>query len=205
MLRRHWALSRLGNDFFDRLFQLSEDQAGQIVHAPSGWTEGTALEEWMTELVQSRKSPDDLIVCCRIADQVGLVEILEHALSFCQRHRPRRDSRRLNLCFVLDPAATWSWFSLSGADRDRLETLSNAVVFPRCWNVNGIRQRLSQLGKMNTDQVCQTIWHQTGGWPILLDELFARNDRDDRATKHRQSGPNWPTLDRRCRRGSYRT
>ncbi len=172
-------LSRLGDDFFDRLFQLSEDQAEQIVHAPPGWTDGTALEDWMTDLVQSRKSPDDLIVCCRIADQVGLVEILEHALSFCQRHRPRRDSRRLNLCFVLDPAATWSWFSLSGADRDRLETLSNAVVFPRCWNVNGIRQRLSQLGKMNTDQVCQTIWHQTGGWPILLDELFARNDRDD--------------------------
>ena len=172
-------LSRLGDDFFDRFVQTSEDQAEQIVHAPTGWTDGAAFGDWLTDLVQSRKGQDDLIVCCRIAGRDSLVEIVERAISFCRRHRPRRHSRRLNLCFVLDPAATWMWFSLSGADRDRLEKLSNAVVFPRCWNINGIRQRLSQLGKMNTDQVCQTVWQQTGGWPILLDELFVRCGRDD--------------------------
>jgi hypothetical protein len=81
--------------------------------------------------------------------------------------------------FLFNPQATWTWLSLPHSLREDLENRANAAVFPRRWDLIGVRQRLAQHDKMDTDEVCQKILQATGGWPLLLDALFDRCGKQD--------------------------
>ena len=83
------------------------------------------------------------------------------------------------MLFLCDPPAIWVWLSLPQRQREELETRADAVVLPHPWNLLGIRQRLDQLGKLHSDEVCQAVFHATGGWPLLLDALFERCGSQD--------------------------
>ena len=43
------------------------------------------------------------------------------------------------------------------------------------WDSEGIRLRLSMEQKIENAPVCERIEEVTGGWPILLDEVFRRS------------------------------
>jgi hypothetical protein len=86
----------------------------------------------------------------------------------------------MRILFLFDPSATWSWLSIPPNRREELENSADTIVFPRSWNLSGIRQRLAQHDKIHSDEVCQSVIRATGGWPLLLDALFERcSERDD--------------------------
>ena len=63
--------------------------------------------------------------------------------------------------------------------RENLEDRADSVVFPRRWNLIGVRQRLAQHDKIHPDEVCEEILQATGGWPCLLDILFDRCGKEN--------------------------
>jgi hypothetical protein len=78
--------------------------------------------------------------------------LVRAALHFCTRHQSRK--RWMRVLFLFDPPATWAWLSLPQRQREELETRADAVVFPHLRHFLGIRQRLDQLGKLHSDEVC---------------------------------------------------
>src|SRR5206468_1016953 len=86
------------------------------------------------------------------------------------RHQARKGWTRLLLLF--DARATWHWLALT--NHLELEEKADASIVARRWSVPGIRQRLAMHDKLHSDEVCKKIFQATGGWPYLLDELFAR-------------------------------
>ena len=79
---------------------------------------------------------------------------------------------------LFNPLHTWRWLQLEPKELEGIESRADSVVFPRRWNIEGIRQRLtlSQPNILGTDDVCEKIMSATGGWPILVDCLFDRCD-----------------------------
>ena len=55
----------------------------------------------------------------------------------------------------------------------------DAVVWPHRWNLSGVRQRLAQHNKMDSEEICRFVLDVTGGWPLLLDTLFERCGAED--------------------------
>ena len=65
-----------------------------------------------------------------------------------------------------------NWFLLDVEERDALEAKCDAVISPKLWNEDGVRNRLEQLDKLSSPEACREIVGATGGWPILLNDLF---------------------------------
>jgi hypothetical protein len=103
---------------------------------------------------------------------------VQAALRICQRHE-RSKKQWLRILFLFDPETTWTWLSLPLPLRCELEERADALVFPRRWNLFGIKQRLAQQDKMATEEVCRIVLRATGGWPYLLDVLFDRCGSQD--------------------------
>ena len=146
---------------------------------PTDITDGEQLLAWLDQYLQMHERHERLIVYQRPSDSArgNLGNLVRVALDFCMRHQSRK--RWMRVLFLFDPPATWAWLSLPQRQRGELENRADAVVFPHHWNLLGIRQRLDQLGKLHSDEVCQAVLHATGGWPLLLDALFERCGRQD--------------------------
>ena len=150
--------------------------AGAYAEIPTDIIDGEGLNTWLDQHLQARRHHERLVVCHRPPNTArgNLENLVEAALDFCRRRRPRTSQRWLRVLFVFDPPATWAWLSLPQNKREELENLVDAVVYPHLWNPSGIRQRLDQQDKMHTDEICQFVLAKTGGWPLLLDVLFER-------------------------------
>jgi hypothetical protein len=85
----------------------------------------------------------------------------------------------MRVFFLCDPPATWTWLSLPQPQRAELENRADTVICPHRWDLLGIRQRLAQHDKLHSEEVCQAVFHATGGWPLLLDTLFERCGSQD--------------------------
>jgi len=103
--------------------------------------------------------------------------VVEGAIEYCKRHQSKR--KVLRLLFLFDPDAAWVWHSLPDSLRKSLEEKCDAVISPKRWNNVGIRKRLYQHNKAESDTVCQEVLTATGGWPWLLDKLFGRLGKED--------------------------
>jgi hypothetical protein len=102
-----------------------------------------------------------------------LLEQVQAALELCRQ--PKHGQRPgLGVLFLFDPKATWTWLSMPPQDRQALEDRIDVMTFPRRWDILGVRQRLTQHNKMDSDEVCRQVLQATGGWPYLLDVLFYR-------------------------------
>ena len=76
--------------------------------------------------------------------------------------------------FLFDLRAAWAWLSLQPDERTVIERQLKALILPKRCNAAGIRQRLSQNSKLDTDETSTAILRPPGGWPYLLDVLFYR-------------------------------
>jgi hypothetical protein len=95
-----------------------------------------------------------------------LLDLARKAKAFCAESASDR------VLVVLTPGAAFSWAKLPAEDRLTLsETLISGIV-PRRWDGRGIRQRLAQLEKPNTDAMCEAVMAATGGWHALVERLF---------------------------------
>ena len=105
-----------------------------------------------------------------------LERLVSTTISSCQR--PQRRTRRnwMRVFLVMGPASLVQWLALPVERREKLEALTDAVITPHRWNDVGIQPRLEQSDKLSTADVGRRLLEVTGGWPILLDELFLRSE-----------------------------
>ena len=101
-----------------------------------------------------------------------------NVLEMCKEFN-RRKRRPLQVVFLFNPESAWSWLRLSG---DRRTDQADSIYLRR-WDEVGIQQRLHDSGKLDSPEVCKKVLDATGGWPLLLDEVFqrCRNEDDPRS------------------------
>ena len=136
---------------------------------------GRLFVGWLGDILATYVNVERIVVhhCFTNESPETIAEILEAVLQFCHSQRAVRTAS-VRVLFVFDHQATWSWHLLPTNQRENLETRVDVVMQPRRWDMIGIRQRLALQDKINTDRVCQQVLRATGGWPMLLDEVFDR-------------------------------
>lgn len=154
---------------------LLEETRGDCTFVDAKVREGRALKEWLHSHCECHPKHERLIVAYRAtADALVTAEMVEATVSFCNR-RQRSQRQWMRVLFIFDPESTWSWTQLPTNRREKLEDACDAVVPLARWDSEGIRLRLSMEQKMEDTAVCERIEEITGGWPILLDEVFRRS------------------------------
>lgn len=158
---------------------LPEDILADWADIPPEIVSGVQIREWLRRYLGNHAKYHRLIVCQRITGgHEAAEERVQVAWEFCRQHH-QSAKQWLRVLFVFDAPATWMWLSLPRARREALEERVDAATFPHCWNEQGVRQRLSQRNKMDSEQICQRVLVATGGWPYLLDVLLDRCETDD--------------------------
>ena len=137
------------------------------------------LEVWLQDYLDRRGDRAHLFAYARL---VGIESnraqaLVEAAQAFCENRRSQR--RRLRVFFLFDAESSWLWLAGDPVQRAAVEGMVDAMVSPTTWRTEGIRQRLYQLDKMSSEEVCQEILACTGGWPYLLDKLLHRAKGED--------------------------
>lgn len=162
---------------------IPEDFSGELSDCseiPGEINNGNQLERWLQEYLGRNPKKQRLIVYRILTgipeeDQCSLVN---DGLTFCRRYQQARQ-KWLRVFFIFNPLATWHWLTQATDLRKALEDAADAIVITHHWNAVGIRQRLEQTGKQDTEDIIQQIQTVTGGWPLLLDELFDRSGKKD--------------------------
>ena len=152
---------------------------GAYKEIPPTEIDGTGLEIWLREYLASHKNHERLILYSSFRrTNAALFETIKVAHKVCHAHQ-RSKKRWLRILFVFDPESTWHWLSLPIQQRQKIEDQADVSTFLRRWDHSGIRQRLNQLDKIYSDEVCRTVLEATGGWPWLLDTLFEHCATED--------------------------
>ena len=146
----------------------------QRVEVPAEIASGDQMQHWLHQYCQEHAG-NERLMAYRVLGQSSHDQIkgqVEAALEVTKQATVLQ--HQLSVLFVFDPRATWAWLSLPADERTILEGQLKALILPKRWNVDGIRQRLSQHGKLATDTSSEAVLRATGGWPYLLDVLFYR-------------------------------
>lgn len=177
------ASDALGLSLLEKSFSCyypSESNEGSSTKVPVASTYNKFFRDWLENHLREQKGKECLMVYCLPLDKKpeNLKELVRIALDFCRSHRYTK-TRWVRILFLFDAETTWSWLSLPSAIRKRFEN-QVLVEHPNHWNHSGIQRRLMRHQKMDTDEVCERVLAVTGGWPLLLDELFkaCRNQVD---------------------------
>ena len=145
---------------------------------PAGITGEAEMHRWLQTYVNDNRAYERIFTCQFVATAHGSLEArVRGALRFCEEREKRPKGRRARVTFVLSPEAAWSWLSLPLAARDEMERLADAALSPHCWDAVGVRQRAEQHELLGTERVGRDVLDATGGWPLLLDQVFDRCPR----------------------------
>lgn len=138
------------------------------------------MDVWMRKTIES--SDESLHIMCVRVPVPGqpLYQVIDAARVACDRLADFTVERKVSLCCQLigDLAAAWDWLLLAPADRQKYENLVYPVLYLQRWTLAGIRQRLEMEERRSSDTICHAIMAATGGWPLLLDALFDRSERE---------------------------
>jgi hypothetical protein len=140
------------------------------------WTEtrfvgnsGEAMDQSLRKFLDQHSDHRQLVACRHMrGSSHQLVEQIQAALSFCQRHESSR-WQWMRVFLVFDPITTWDWLQMQEDQYTVIEEQADAVVWLRRWDATGLKQRLNQHGKMSSSDDCERLLKETGGWPWLLD------------------------------------
>jgi hypothetical protein len=148
------------------------DGTGESTHTRQSG--GSTWETWLRDFLEARRHHERLVLLAHVDSPAAEIEaVVRQSIKFCQkRGRTERQWLRVLLCF--DPAGTWAWHTLPAATRRELEDASDAVAHLSRWDEDAILFHLKQADKMNLPAVGKHLLQVTGGWPILLDEVFQR-------------------------------
>ena len=87
----------------------------------------------------------------------------------------KRGKRSLRVIFILNPVTAWIWFK---ASRVRANVDADYLRLRR-WDEAGIQQRLQQSDMLDSTEIYTSVNETTGGWPMLLDRLFASSGQSN--------------------------
>jgi hypothetical protein len=145
---------------------------------PAGITGEAEMHRWLQTYVSENRAYERIFTCQFVATAHGSLEArIRGALRFCEEREKKPKGQRTRVAFVLSPEATWAWLSLPRVARDEMERLADAAIAPHCWDVAGVRQRAEQHELLGTERVGRDVLDATGGWPLLLDQVFDRCNR----------------------------
>ncbi|HZR25176.1 MAG TPA: hypothetical protein VFA59_16390, partial [Vicinamibacterales bacterium] len=165
----------------EALARMIRDRAGDscLNQIPSTITMADQLVPWLRHFVDEHQNIRRMIVYQEVtAADPFIEERIDAAIQFC-RERSKTKNRFLRIVFLFNAEATSYWVSINGAARDKLEQLSDAVVFPARWNRQGIRQLLDQHQKLGSEDAQKVLLSTTGGWMTLIDTVFTRGRSAD--------------------------
>lgn len=153
---------------------LQEDAKADCTEIPGEVQNRAQFQTWVERYLKANSKHEQLVVYKKAWKGRGqLAEQVESAIEVCRR-REKTQRQWMRLLFILDPEETWEWLALPEDRREEMENQVDSLVFAGQWNHAGIRQRLEQRNMMSTDEVCREVAVATGGWPLLLEELFDR-------------------------------
>lgn len=157
---------------------------GNCTEMPLSITTGEKLRNWLNDHLKSHSSYERLVVYQRPIgiNAKDLQHIIEEAVAFRNQLNQKHElSQRqwIRIFFIADPRTTQVWLSIPADIREKLEMQLDAVEVPKCWNLAGIKYRLSQHDKLDSEAICEEIKKETDGWPYLLDLLFERSGNQD--------------------------
>jgi hypothetical protein len=141
---------------------------------------GQTWETWLRDFLEAHRHYERLILLAHVDSPAAEIElVVRQAIKFCQRRgRTERQWLRILLCF--DAAGTWAWHALPAGVRRELENAADALAHLARWDEDAILFHLKQADQMNLPAVGRHLLRATGGWPILLDEVFRRcGEADD--------------------------
>jgi len=113
----------------------------------------------------------------RLDQPEELAGLVESALSDIQSRSVEAPWARV--LFVLDPLSTKVWLDLAKERRRSLEDRCDAVVRIERWNGIAVGKRLMLQDRNPSPQAISAINESTGGWPLLIRELFDEYDWGD--------------------------
>lgn len=155
------------------------ESSKQIDKVPPNVQEPVKLRQWLEQHLKKVDSQERTVIYCRPHSLRGqmLAPLIQEAAAFAEKWGTRK--RSLRIVFVLDPAATWEWVSLTPGTREELEKKVGVPIAVNRWETTGLVQRLEQHNKIHNEDALQKILEATQGWPYLLDELFKQISQDD--------------------------
>lgn len=179
-----FASDALGLDVLPKVFERFVIRDRSNVHnlfdqVPLWVTDDNDLRTWLEQQLRRNQDKENLVFYLPVGDckPTEAACLVQGGLDFC---RSRRSSKQhMTLLFLFDAKATLNWLQLTPEQYGKLEDQVDASIYPRLWNISGIRQRLAQSDKIFNDKVCQSVLTATGGWPMLLDEIFNRAGKKD--------------------------
>ena len=128
---------------------------------------------WLDSHARKQQGIEQVLAYGRLGGTGGdMVKCVWKVSEMCKDFSQRR-RRPLQVVFILNPETSWTWLKLPSNKIHDLENRTDPIYLRR-WNEEGIKQRLSQAEKLDSDEVCQKVMEATGGWPFLLDELLDR-------------------------------
>jgi hypothetical protein len=153
---------------------LPEDNAdngtGRLAEIPDSVKTGADLTLALQKLSGTQSHYQKQVLYQFVNSQGEIEQCVNTALEFCKTRRS--DGRVTRLILIFGPAAIWKWLALPSPLRDRLEAEADACVCVRPWTQAGIARRLELQSMAAPAYTCELVYETTGGWPLLLDELF---------------------------------
>ncbi len=134
---------------------------------------------WLNSHARKQRGVEQSLTYGRLRGTGGeMARCVWNVSEMCRDFNQRR-RRPLQVVFLLKPEAAWTWLKVPPDRRTGLEDKVDPIYLRR-WDEVGIRQRLSQAGKLDSPEVYQMVMKATGGWSFLLDDLLRRcQDHDD--------------------------
>lgn len=161
---------------------VSEESTNEDIAIPPKYVQADQIHQWLEDYArnQQRREADRLSTYGWLKGTGGqmaecVYKVLEMCKDFNQRNQRRKRPQSLQVIFILDSQAVWSWLGLPADKRADLEDRTDPTYLRR-WDEVGIEQRLNLADKEDSLEVCKKVLDATGGWPLLLDELFCRFD-----------------------------
>ncbi|MCO6456622.1 MAG: hypothetical protein J5I93_15090 [Pirellulaceae bacterium] len=142
-------------------------------------TDTDSVADWdhtLREFLEEHRQATRLVLLGSLTgDYSGLETLVRTSVEFC-RKRERTERHWLRILLAFDPQAAWAWHLLPDTLRAELENAVAASVQLRRWDEVDMELHLKSLtpDRLVTVDVLQFLREATGGWPLLVDEVFTR-------------------------------
>lgn len=147
------------------------------ITAPAAFGELAELQKWLRE--EQKKAPrslEQLVAYVPVTEASASGRMIQDALEFWSADRlpALRENPPVRVLFALPPAALWAWMKSQGGAPALQEAAP--ILALRRWSKEGLRRLLGDLDLPHDERaVDRASITSTGGWPILLRELVARD------------------------------
>jgi hypothetical protein len=134
-----------------------------------------AASDALREFLETNAKKERLIAYAKMRGDVDQIQrVVRNALQFCQR-REKSERQWMRVLLVFDPLAAWTWCQLPQGVRSELESAASTVVQLLRWDRDAIQLHLRQHHeRWDIESVCEQLFNTTGGWPVLLYDVFKR-------------------------------